>query len=438
MTSDSTALHTDHYELTMLDAALQDHSADRQVVFEVFTRRLPAGVRFGVFGGLGRLLDALERFRFGPQELDWLAARCIVSTTAVDWLAEYRFGGDIDAFQEGELYGAGSPVLTVEGTFAQAVLLETLVLSILNHDSAVATEGSRVVAAARGRPLIEMGSRRTDPEAAVAAARAAYLVGFASTSNLEAGRRYGIPTAGTAAHAFTLAYPTERDAFDAQVAALGPETTLLVDTYDTEEGIRSAVAAAGSSLGAIRIDSGDLGDEARQARALLDQLGATATRVIVTGDLDERSLDALAGAPVDGYGVGTAVVMGGDRPTAGFVYKLVAAGEAGAAGGLRPVAKRSPGKVGVAGRKWAWRITDGTKGGRVPRGERDEVATDPGPPDGAFRILQVPVVRAGVIVHRPTIEQSRAYHAAARAEWPADRPLHVTMRHFPDGPAPPS
>ncbi len=413
MTSESSALHTDHYELTMLDAALRDGSAGRPVTFEVFTRRLPSHAPFGVFCGLGRLLEALERFRFGPEELDWLAARRIVSPATVDWLADYRFSGDIDGYREGELFGEGSPVLTVQGTFGETVLLETLTLSIVNHDSAVATAGARIVGAARGRPLIEMGSRRTDPEAAVAAARAAYIVGFACTSNLEAGRRFGVPTAGTAAHAFTLAYRSEREAFDAQVAALGPGTTLLVDTYDTEVGIRNAVAAAGPTLGAIRIDSGDLGTEARRARVLLDELGAHDTAVIVTGDLDERALQELAEEPVDGYGVGTAVVMGGERPTTGFVYKLVAVGD-------RPVAKRSPGKEGVAGRKWAWRVPDG-----------DEVATDPTQPTApgaSSRPLHVAAIRAGVVVHRPTLEQVRAHHGAVLVEWRADRPLRITYR----------
>jgi putative nicotinate phosphoribosyltransferase len=406
----STALYTDHYELTMLDAARRDGSADRPVTFEVFTRHLPASAAFGVFGGLGRFLDALERFRFGPEELQWLAERRVVSRPTLDWLAGYRFSGDVDGYREGELFGGGSPLLTVRGTFGEAVLLETIVLSILNHDSAVSTAGARIVAAARGRPLIEMGGRRTDPEAAVAAARAAYVVGFASTSNLEAGRRYGVPTAGTAAHAFTLTYPHERDAFDAQVSALGPGTTLLVDTYDTEEGIRNAVAAAGAELGAVRIDSGDLAAEARRARALLDELGAPKARVIVTGDLDERALEALAEEPVDGYGVGTAVVMGGERPTTGLVYKLVAVGE-------QPVAKRSPGKEGIAGRKWAWRVPEG-----------DEVATDPTPPSSPARPLQVPLVRAGAIVHRPSVELVRAYHVQAKAAWAADQPFRVRFR----------
>jgi len=416
---ESTALHTHHYELTMLDAALRDGTAERRATFEVFTRHLPAGATYGVFCGLGRLLEALEWFRFGPDELDWLAERTIVGPETLGWLADYRFSGDIDAYAEGELYGAHSPVATIDGTFGQSVLLETLVLSILNHDSAVATAGSSIVAAARGRPLIEMGSRRTDPDAAVAAARAAYLVGFASTSNLEAGRRHGIPTAGTAAHAFVMAYPSEREAFAAQVAALGPGTTLLVDTYDTEEGIRNAVAAAGRQLGAVRIDSGDLALEAGRARALLDHLGATRTRVIVTGDLDQDTLAELADSPVDGYGIGTAVVMGGGQPTAGFVYKLVAVGDADTPAGapLRPVAKRSPGKEGTPGRKWAWRLAD-----------HEEVATDPAPPQEASRPLQVSVVRAGQIIHRPSLEDIRAHHHDARTHWPRDRVLKVKFR----------
>lgn len=423
MTGTSTAFHTDRYELTMLDAALADGTAGHRAVFEVFSRHLPTGADYGVFCGLGRLLDAIERFRFGTDELDWLGRQRIVSPPTLDWLGDYRFGGDVDAYREGELYGAGSPVVTVSGTFGQAVLLETLILSILNHDSAVAAAGSRVVLAAGDRPLIEMGSRRTDPDAAVAAARAAWIAGFASTSNLEAGRRYGVPTAGTAAHAFTLAYPTEPTAFAAQVARLGSATTLLVDTFDIESGIRNAVAVAGPALGAIRIDSGNLVEEAGQARDLLDRLGATGTRVIVTGDLDERGLDDLAGAPVDGYGVGTYVVMGGDRPTAGFVYKLVAAGDDDRDGVLRPVAKQSPGKVGVAGRKWSWRRLD-----EQQRAVGEEVATDPTPPPGPSRPLQVPVVRNGVVVHRPPIDQIRTYHAAVRAEWPATERLVVTHR----------
>jgi nicotinate phosphoribosyltransferase len=407
----------------MLDASLRAGTARHAVTFEVFTRRLPTGRRYGVFCGVGRLVDAIERFRFGAQELDWLAARRVVSDSALEWLSSYRFSGEIVAYREGELYVAGSPVLTVAGTFGESVLLETLVLSLLNHDAAVAAAADRIVAAAGDRPVIEMGSRRTDAEAAVAAARAAWIAGFASTSNLEAGRRYGIPTAGTAAHAFTLAFSDEEAAFAAQVAALGEGTTLLVDTYDTEQGIRHAVAVAGSGLGAIRIDSGDLVEEARRARKLLDELGATNTRIIVTGDLDEEALLTLASAPVDGYGVGTSVVTGGGAPSAGFVYKLVSAASTDdPAAPQQPAAKRSPGKATVARRKWAWRLLDGA----LAVGE--EVATEPVAPSRPSRPLQVPIVEGGEVVHRPTAAEARRHHEQVRRELPGNTELPLIMR----------
>lgn len=347
----STALMTDHYELTMLRAALRSGAAHRRVVFEVFTRALPPGRRFGVFAGTGRLLAALADFRFGPDEIGALLAAGTVDDATAAWLADYRFRGEISAFAEGEPFFAGAPVLVVEGTFAESVLLETLVLSILNHDSAIAAAAARMVAAAGERPCIEMGTRRTHEAAAIAAARAAYLAGFTASSNLAAARAYAVPSAGTSAHAFTLVHPSEADAFAAQVAALGADTTLLVDTYDVTAGIAAAVAAAGPQLGAIRIDSGDLGALALAGRAQLDALGATDTRIIATGDLDEHAVARLAGAPVDGYGIGTSLVTGSGAPTAGFVYKLVAVdGE--------PVAKRSVGKGTRGGRKRVLRRHD--------------------------------------------------------------------------------
>ncbi|MGE0298471.1 MAG: nicotinate phosphoribosyltransferase, partial [Pseudonocardia sp.] len=258
------ALLTDRYELTMAAAALADGTAARRCVFEVFARRLPDGRRYGVVAGTGRLLELIEAFRFGAEELTVLTG--VVDEPTLQWLAGYRFAGDVDGYPEGELYFPGSPILTVTGTFADAVLLETLVLSVLNHDTAVASAAARMVTAAAGRPLIEMGSRRTHEEAAVASARAAYLAGFAATSNLEAQRRHAIPTAGTAAHAFVLLHDDEEAAFASQVATLGAKTTLLVDTYDIRRGIENAIAVAGPELDAIRIDSGDLGVLARQAR----------------------------------------------------------------------------------------------------------------------------------------------------------------------------
>ncbi|HLH46480.1 MAG TPA: nicotinate phosphoribosyltransferase [Acidimicrobiales bacterium] len=426
----STALLTDHYELTMLDAALQAGTADIPATFEVFARWLPPGRKAGVFAGLGRLLDALECFRFGPSELAWLERHHVVSAPTLEWLAAYRFSGDIDAYAEGEWYTVGSPVLTVSGPFGESVLLETLVLSILNYDTAVASAASLMVAAAGDRPIIEMGSRRADPDAAVAAARAAYLAGFESTSNLEAGRRYAIPTGGTSAHAFVLAFADERRAFQAQVDALGPDTTLLVDTYDIEGGIANAVDVAGPGLGAVRIDSGDLAAEARKARAQLDRLGARTTRVVVTGDLDDRSIRDLAALPVDAYGVGTNVVTGLGAPTAGFVYKLVAVGGGASA---HAVAKRSAGKATVGGRKRAWRV----QLTRAPEAFEGPARPGHGPvvgdvvvadgkegPEGG-RPLQHRVVDAGEVVGKEPLGAARRRHAALRSERPDGEPLIV-------------
>ena len=398
-TASSTALLTDHYELTMLTAALRDGTAHRECVFEAFARRLPEGRRYGVVAGTGRLLAAIENFYFDPEELAYLAANGVVDEPTRNWLADYRFGGKVDGYPEGELYFPGSPVLTVRASFAEAVVLETLVLSVLNHDCAVASAAARMVTAAASRPLIEMGSRRTHEQAAVAAARAAFLAGFAGSSNLAAGRCFGVPTLGTAAHAFTLLHDDETTAFSSQVAALGLDTTLLVDTYDISQGIRTAVRVAGPRLGAIRIDSGDLAVLARQARVLLDELGATQTRIVLSGDLDEYAIAALAAAPVDAYGAGTAVVTGSGAPTAGMVYKLVEV-----AG--RPVVKRSEHKATHGGWKTAIRRHKPT-GTAVEELLVHDTGWSLQPGD---RPLQMPLVRAGARVDGlPTLAQSRQH-----------------------------
>jgi putative nicotinate phosphoribosyltransferase len=403
----SPGLLTDRYELTMLSSWLADGAPDgglamaaRPAVFECFARRLPPGRRFGVLAGLGRLLPLITEFAYDAEELRWLLDVGAITEQCADYLARFRFGGDIEAYREGELYFPNSPVLTVSGTLAECVVLETLVLSVLNHDSAIASAAARMVSAAEGRPLIEMGSRRTHEQAAIADARSAYLAGFASTSNLAAGRVYGVPTAGTAAHAFTLSYAEEREAFEAQVRALGPGTTLLVDTFDIEQGIRTAIEVAGTDLGAIRIDSGDLAVESRRARALLDSLGATATRITVTSDLDEYVIAALADAPIDGFGVGTRLVTGSGHPTASMVYKLVAVGAAD--GSMRAVAKKASGKVSVGGRKVAYRRLhdDGRAADeRIllrPNGLA-EVSSFKGRP------LTVSVIDRGELVHDPAL-----------------------------------
>lgn len=420
-----TGLLTDRYELTMLDAALQDGSGGRRCVFEVFARSLPEGRGYGVVAGTHRLLDALGRFSFGDEDLRYLDDAGVVSAGTLDWLATYRFTGDIYGYREGELYVPDSPVLTVVGSFAEAVLLESLVLSILNHDSAVASAAARMVQAAGGRPLMEFGSRRTHEDAAVDAARAAALVGFAGTSNLEAGRRHGMPTLGTSAHAFTLLHADEASAFAAQVAAQGSGTTLLVDTYDVADGVERAIRAGGPQLGGIRIDSGDLAAHAAAAREQLDAAGLTETRIVVSGDLDEYRIAALANAPIDAYGVGTSVVTGSGAPAAGMVYKLVAR-QRGTTGALEGVAKSGGQKATVGGQKTASRqLVDGVATAEVlqPWGS---------PPGPDARPLQTSLVIDGRFIDQPGLEEATSHHRAALAELsPEARSLQTTRPGLP-------
>lgn len=421
----STALLTDMYELTMLDAALHDGMAQRRTVFEVFGRRLPATRRYGVVAGTGRILEALERFEFSRDQIDWLHAQHIVSDEALDFLKDFRFGGDIDGYAEGECYFEGSPLLTVSGTFAECVLLETLALSVLNHDCAVASAASRMTIAAHGRPCMDMGARRTHERAAVSAARAAVIGGFLGTSDLEAGKRYDIPTIGTSAHAFTLLHDSEAEAFAAQIELLGTGTTLLVDTYDIPTAVRSAVEAAraaGGELGAVRLDSGDLVALAFKVRGQLDSMGATSTKITVTNDLDEYAIAALGAAPIDSYGVGTRLVTGSGVPTAALVYKMVEREDA--EGTMRGVAKKSASKSTVAGRKYAGRVIgeDGYA--------EEELLVAGGSAEDAGRILadvgarplQVSLVRDGHIDAsawgREALAHAQEHHVRSRNELP--------------------
>ncbi|MDR2378943.1 MAG: nicotinate phosphoribosyltransferase [Bifidobacteriaceae bacterium] len=420
----SLALLTDKYELTMLEAALADGTAGRRSVFEVFARRLPGGRRYGVVAGTGRLMELLAALRFDHPDgsLQWLVESGTVAQSTADWLASYRFGGSISGYAEGEVYFPGSPVLTVDGSFAECVILETLILSVLNHDCAVASAASRMTASAGGRTCLEMGARRTHEEAATAAARAAYVAGFAATSLLEAGRRWGIPTVGTAAHAFTLVHDSERQAFASQLAAQSAATTLLVDTYDVKQAVELAVELAGPALRSVRLDSGDLPQLARAVRNQLDALGATATTITVTSDLDEYSIAGLAAAPVDAYGVGTKLVTGSGAPTAELVYKLVA--RQGGDGKLEPVGKRSSGgKATIGGAKWAGRRIDD-----AGIAEEEVILTGPAvrpvaPEAYGLRPLQIGYVDRGRIdqarLGAAGLAAARERHLASRDELPA-------------------
>ncbi|WP_430645630.1 nicotinate phosphoribosyltransferase [Agromyces sp. GXS1127] len=420
----SAALLTDRYELTMVDAALLDGTAHRESLFEAFARRLPDGRRYGIVAGTGRLLELIERFRFEDAELEFLREQRVVRSETLDWLADYRFHGDLWGYREGEAYFPGSPLITIQAPFAEAVMLETLVLSVLNYDSSVASAAARMVSVALGRPIAEMGSRRTNEGSAVAAARAAYIAGFDATSNLEAGRSWGIPTMGTAAHAFTLLHDSEEDAFRAQVEAMGPGTTLLIDTYDIPTGVETAVRVAGTELGAVRIDSGDLPTVAAAVREQLDGLGAVSTRITVTSDLDEHAIAALASAPVDAYGVGTSVVTGSGSPAAGMVYKLVA--RRGDDGEWVSVAKASTKKSSVGGRKNAARRIDSTRTAREelvfigdgPAGEDEFTAGD------ELRPLMVRLMHEGradaAFTGHAGVEAARAHRAEVMQELPIE------------------
>ncbi|WP_316671103.1 nicotinate phosphoribosyltransferase [uncultured Propionibacterium sp.] len=412
-----TSLLTDMYELTMVKAALHSGRANRHVLFELFPRRLPQGRSYGVVAGTGRVLEAVGDFRFGDQEIDYLLGEGIADDVLAEYLSGYRFHGDIVGYPEGELYFGGSPLLQVEGSFADAVLLETLLLSIYNHDCAIAAAASRMTMAAQGRPIAEFGARRTHESSAVAAARAAWIAGFSSTSDLEAGRAWGIPVSGTAAHAFTMLFDSEDEAFAAQLEWLGADTTLLVDTYDIDAAIVKAVELTGGGLGGVRIDSGDLFTEVKHVRELLDRLGATRTRIIVTNDLDEYQIAALRGAPVDGFGVGTSLVTGSGHPTCGFVYKLVARASADSPDApMIDVAKRSANKKTIGGRKFALRSIDDDG-----LAQAEVIGVNAAPRAGSGdRTLIVELVRNGEIVGAEPLTDARDRHRTARAELPID------------------
>ena len=412
----TTALLTDRYELTMLQAALKSGKAHRKGVFEVFARNLAGGRRYGVFAGTGRLLQLIQDFRFSSQEISWLLTENVVDQQTADWLLNYRFTGDIHGYREGEIYFPYSPVLIVEGSFAEAVILETLILSVLNYDTAVASAASRMATAAGSRGVSEMGSRRTGEASAVAAARAAYIAGFSATSNLEAGRSFGIPTMGTASHAFTLLHDSEKQAFTAQIEAFGLNTTVLVDTYNIETGIENAISVAGPELGGVRIDSGDLPIEVEKARKLLDKLGATKTKITVTNDLDEFAIASLASAPVDAYGVGTSVVTGSGVPAAGFVYKMVAYENE--SGEWHAVSKQSAKKTNLGGKKHAVRSHDSNQIAIAEMISAESIKVSP-----SDRELLIPLITGGVIesglTGKAAVAAARAHHESVKQTLPA-------------------
>jgi nicotinate phosphoribosyltransferase len=414
---------TDMYEYTMLDAALRDGTAARHCVFEVFARHLPVGRRYGVVAGLGRIIDLVKNFRPSASDIDFMLSRGVISKDTAKWLENFTFTGTLRAYREGEVYFPNSPILQVEGNFGECTLLETLLLSVLNYDSAVASAASRMSAAAGDRPCLDMGGRRTNEHAAIAAARASIVGGFVGTANLAAAKKYDLPAIGTAAHSFTLLHDSEKEAFESQIAALGKSTTVLTDTYNIEDAIATAVAAAGPELGAIRIDSGDLASLAQKARKQLDSLGAVSTKITVTNDLDEYALAALATAPVDSYGVGTQLVIGSGAPTCAMVYKLVE--REGNDGQMHPVAKKSFGKSTDGWRKRAVRAYeyDLAQAELIVGGSRAQLEAWQAP-EGVSQIrdLQITAIDHGDVdeslASKEALLQARDYHKKALNELP--------------------
>lgn len=422
----------DRYELSMVEAALKEQIADTLCTFEVFARRLLSGADrtsnaqaeriYGVFAGVGRLLDHLESFQFFPCCIEFLKSHNIVSAETLVWLKNYKFSGTIRGYREGELYFPSSPVLQVEGTFAQCILLETLILSVLNYDSAIATAADKMVDAAYGKPLVEMGSRRTFEHAAVAAARSAYIGGFSATSNLMAHNIWGVPSMGTVSHAWVLLNANETAAFRSQINTFGAKTTILLDTYNIEQAMQILIESAPKNLEAVRIDSGDIATQARTLRQMLDQNGFSATKIVATNNLDEDSIRNLArDGNVDIFGVGTSLVTALGNPTSDFVYKLTSK----KVGGIWvSVSKNSVDKSYIPGKKYPYRKINkqGVATAETLFCNKDAIVSDP---DHTLRPLCVDYVRGGTINQRYRGKQAvilaKEHLVSAKKELPTER-----------------
>lgn len=366
------ALSTDLYQLTMAAGYFHHGLHEKRISMELFVRRLPPERRFLLVAGLENVVEHLRNLHFDEVQIEYLhrvpALRGALSFELVEFLRDFRFRGDLWAMPEGTVAFDREPLVRVTGTLLEAQLVETALLSIYNTETLVASKAARVVLAAEDTVCLEFGTRRTSPDEAIASARAAFLAGFAATSNVEAGYRYDIPLAGTAAHAWVMAHEHEIDAFRHYVEVFPEHSIMLVDTYDTLGGVRRAIEAAGSKLRGIRLDSGDLLSLSQQARALLDEAGLTETTIVGSGDLDEHRIAKLraAGAPIDAWGVGTALVRSGDVPSLGGVYKLVEDHDTG-----RKVAKFSDAKSTLPGIHQVFRVS---KQGRF---QRDVIGTTP-------------------------------------------------------------
>jgi nicotinate phosphoribosyltransferase len=403
------ALLTDRYELTMVAAYHRAGLASRRAVCEMFVRRLPPCRPFLVVAGVERVVQAILDLRFEAEDLAYLAGAPGLRDLGpwfFDALRDFRFRGDLWAMPEGTVAFAGEPILRIEAALPEAQLVETLLLSILNHDIRVASKAARVVLAAEGRPVVEFGTRRTHERAAVDAARAAYIGGCSGTSNEEAGRRYGVPVSGTLAHMFVLAHAAdgEERAFRNYVETFPGGAVLLVDTYDVARGVEHAIAAAGPRLQGIRLDSGDPVALSRDARARLDAAGLAAARIVVSDEMNEYRIRRILmdGAAVDVFGVGTEIVTSPDMPALGGIYKLVAVEDG--RGALVPVAKRSAGKATYPGAKQVYRRVDA-----AGRAAGDEIALASEPPREGRPLLVRRIERGAPAGDPAPLERAREH-----------------------------
>lgn len=413
------ALLTDLYQLTMLQA-YHDEGLDGSAVFELFVRALPAQRNFLLLAGIEQALAFLEQLSFDSGELDWLRATGRFRTDFLDWLSELRFTGEVHAMREGTVFFANEPVLRVQAPIAQAQLVESRLLNLIHYATLVASKAARCRLAAPDSLLVDFGLRRAHgAEAGLVAARSSYLAGFAGSATVLAGQHYGIPVFGTMAHSYIEVHELEVQAFRAYADSLtglrGP-LMLLIDTYDTEAAARKIVALApalerrGARIASVRLDSGDLAAHARLVRTIFDQGGLQEISIFASGSLDEWRLRQLlqASAPIDGFGVGTALSTSADTPALDAVYKLQSyAG--------KPRRKRSEGKATWPSAKQVWRCS-----GPDGRLERDLVAlADEAAPAGGLALLQ-PVMRAGCRLAPPEpLDALRAHAAAQLAALPA-------------------
>jgi len=419
----SRALFTDLYQLTMAQAYWQSGTT-APATFSLFFRSYPPDRSYFVFAGLADVLEYLERFRFTGGDIEGLRSLGKFDGEFLNYLAKLQFRGSVRAMREGSLFFVNEPVIEVTAPVIEAQIVETFLLNQVNVQSVLATKASRVVYAARGRSVVDFAARRTHgTEAADRFARASYMVGFSGTSNVLAGATHGIPTFGTMAHSFITCFESEAESFRAYASSFPDSSTFLVDSYDTIHGTRNAIEVAremrqrGHRLQAIRLDSGDLLSLSRKARVLLDGAGLDDVQLFASGGLDEFELDALlrAGAPIDGFGVGTKVGVSADAPWTDCAYKLVEyAGQ--------PVLKLSSGKMTLAGSKQVYRCRDET-GDYL----RDVIACagEKAPQEDGEPLLHEVMRNGKRLGPQPTLQELREHFAQGFAHLPE---CHKSLR----------